>query len=214
MWLYFWALMESWLMAVDGVGRYAGSWSYIQGSTCNHENEGKTNNLRWMLYSVYAVLGLCLYSVYACTRCMLYSVYAVLGVCCTRCMLVLGVCCTWCELMIMTWRDRERWLDFVFCNDGRVVDEKERDRRWRWERCGGDEWIWEIKGVTCLIGLGRPHIGVITWWIGTRTCCIGDGQLTRTRNSVKSQFLMMISPITSHVPLSRPQLYHQLRTRS
>jgi len=34
-----------------------------------------------MLYSVYAVLGVC------CTRCMLYSVYTVLGVCCTRCML-------------------------------------------------------------------------------------------------------------------------------
>jgi len=34
-----------------------------------------------MLYSVYAVLGVC------CTRCMLYSVYAVLGVRCTRWML-------------------------------------------------------------------------------------------------------------------------------
>ena len=39
-----------------------------------------------MLYSVYAVLGVCLYSVYACTRCMLvlgvclYMVYTVLGV--------------------------------------------------------------------------------------------------------------------------------------
>jgi len=68
MWLYLWALMESWLMAVDRVGRYAGIWCYIQGSTRNHENEGKTNNLGWMLYSVYAVLGVC------CTRCMLYSV--------------------------------------------------------------------------------------------------------------------------------------------
>jgi len=29
--------------------------------------------------------------------------------------------------MIMTWRDREAWLNIVFCNDGRVVDEKERD---------------------------------------------------------------------------------------
>jgi len=47
--------MESWLMAVDRVGRHAGSWSYIQGSTCNHENEGKTNYLGWMLHSVYAV---------------------------------------------------------------------------------------------------------------------------------------------------------------
>jgi len=46
----------------------------IQGSTCNHENERKTNNLGWMLYSVYAVLGVC------CTQYMLYLVYAVLDV--------------------------------------------------------------------------------------------------------------------------------------
>jgi len=29
--------------------------------------------------------------------------------------------------MIMTWRDREGLLTFVFCDDSRVVDEKERD---------------------------------------------------------------------------------------
>ena len=28
-------------------------------SGVNHENEGKTNNLGWMLYSVYAVCGVC-----------------------------------------------------------------------------------------------------------------------------------------------------------
>jgi len=44
-------------MAVDRVGRHTGSCRYIQGSTRNHENEGKTNNLGCMLYSVYAVLG-------------------------------------------------------------------------------------------------------------------------------------------------------------
>jgi len=49
---YLGALMESWLMSVDHVGRYAGSCSHIQGSTRNHENEGKLNNHRWMLYSV------------------------------------------------------------------------------------------------------------------------------------------------------------------
>jgi len=27
----------------------------------------------------------------------------------------------------MTWKDRERWLNYVFCNDGRVLDEKEKD---------------------------------------------------------------------------------------
>jgi len=63
-------------------------------------------------YAVYAVLIVC------CTRCMLYSVYAVLGVCCTR-----------CSVLIMAWRDREQWLNFVFLGDGRIEDEKERDQR-------------------------------------------------------------------------------------
>jgi len=70
-----------------------------------------TDNVRCMLYSVYAVLGVC------CTRCMLYSVYAVLGVCCTQ-----------FRLMMMAWRDREADdLTVRSCDDGRVVDEKERD---------------------------------------------------------------------------------------
>ena len=65
-----------------------------------------------------------------------------------------------------------------------------------------------------MIGFRRPRIGVITRQIGNRTCRIGDGQLTRIRNSLKSQFLMMISPISSDLSLSCAQLYHHLRTRS
>jgi len=61
--------------------------------------------------------------------------------------------CTWCQLMIMLGRDGVGWLKFVFCDDNRVVDETER-WGWRWERCGGYERIWEIRGTTCLIGLG------------------------------------------------------------
>jgi hypothetical protein len=98
---------------VDHVGKQPRSRNYIKGPTRNRQNERKSDNLGWMLYTVYAVVGVCgtrcmLYSVYAvlgvcCTRCMLYSVYAVLGVCCTRCMLytlyaVLGVCCARCIL--------------------------------------------------------------------------------------------------------------------
>jgi hypothetical protein len=49
--------MASWLMAVDRGGRHAGSSSYNQVSTRNHENEGKTNNLGCILYSVNDVLG-------------------------------------------------------------------------------------------------------------------------------------------------------------
>jgi len=73
-WLYLWALMESWLVAVDHVEKHAGSWSYIQGSTRNRENEEKMDIFGCMLYLVYTVLGVC------CSRNMLYSVYAVLSV--------------------------------------------------------------------------------------------------------------------------------------
>jgi len=169
--------------------------------------------IRGMLYSVYAVLSVIW------TRCMLYSVYAILSVCCTQCMLysvyaVLGVCCSQCQLMIMAWRDREGWHNFVFWDDSRVGDEKERDGGWRWEQCGWYQRIWVIWGRTYLIGLGRPRISVITRRIRTCTCCIGDGKLTRTRNSLKSQYLMMISPVPSHISLSYFQSYHHLRTRS
>ena len=41
-----------------------------------------------------------------------------------------------------------------------------------------------------------------------------DGKLPRTQRSIQSQFLMMISPISSHLSLSRPQVYHHRRTRS
>ena len=40
---------------------------------------------------------------------------------------VLGVSCTRCQLMIMARRETQGWHNFVFCNDGRVVDKKERD---------------------------------------------------------------------------------------
>jgi len=168
-WLYIWRSYVELAGAGPSLGRYAGSWSYIQGSTGNHEIEWTTDDLSWMLYSEYALLRVCctrsmLYSVYAVlgvcfTRCMLYSVYAVLGVCCTRCMLysvhaVLGVCCTWCMRYLVyavlgvhcswcklysvyaalgvnswSWHDEIEWdyLTFNSCDDGRVVDKKERD---------------------------------------------------------------------------------------
>jgi len=127
---------------------------------------------------------------------------------------VLGVCCTRWQFMIMPRRDRQGWLNLVFCDDGWVVDEKERDAGWRWEWCGGHEQIQESRGRTCLIGLVILWIGVITRRIRTCTCRIGDGKLTCTPNSLQSQFLIMISPMSSDLCLSRPQLYHYLRTRS
>jgi len=38
---------------------------------------------------------------------------------------VRGVCYTQYQLMIMAWRDWAGWLNFVFCDNSRVVDEKE-----------------------------------------------------------------------------------------
>ena len=58
-----------------------------------------------------------------------------------------------------------------------------------------------MRGTTCMIGFGRPSMDVITHQIGTRTCRIWDGKLTHTRNSLKSQFLMEISPLSSHLSL-------------
>ena len=190
--------METWLVAVDHVRRHAGSWdsihrwvnsqpwecdevtpplrllwragwwqSIVQGGTPEAETTFRGQLVIMRMKGRQTTLGGC------CTRCMLYAVYAVLGVCCTR-----------CQPIIMVWRDSEGWLNFVFCDAGRVVDKKDRDGGWRWVLCGGYERIWEIRGTTCLIRLGRPHIGRITRQIGTCTCCIGDGQLTRTRNSV------------------------------
>jgi len=145
---------------------------------------------------------------------MLHSAYAALGVCCTQCMLhsvyaALGVNSWWWHGEI----ERDD-LTLCSCNEGRVVDEKERDGGWRSERYGGYERTWRIRGMGWLIGFRRPRISVVTRRIGTRTCRIGDGKLTRTQNSLKSQFLMMISPISSDLSLSCAQLYHHLRTQS
>jgi len=68
---------------------------------------------------------------------MLYLVYAVVGV------------NSW------LWHGEIERDDLALCSceDGRVVDGRERDGGWRWERYGGYERLWEIKSMTCLIGL-------------------------------------------------------------
>jgi len=96
--------------------------------------------------------------------------------------------------MIMAWRDREEWFNFVFCDDGRVVDEQERNGGWGWVWCGGYERIWEIKGTTCQIGLGRPSINEITHRIRTRTCRIRDGEMTRTWHSLSPSVSSCFAP--------------------
>jgi hypothetical protein len=68
--------------------------------------------------------------------------------------------------------------------------------------------------TTFLIRLGRPRIGVITLHIESSTSWIWDGKLTHIRNYLKSQFRMMISPLSSLFSHSRVQLYHHLTTQS
>ena len=167
--------MESWQMVVDLVGRHAGSWTYIQRSTCNHENEEKTINPGWILYSVYAVLGVNSSSWHGEIE---------------RDDLTL-----WSVMMVQLWTRR-------------------RDGGWRWEQRREDELIWDIRQTTCLIEMRRPRIAVMTGGISICTRRFGDGKLTSTCNFLKSQFLMMICPISSHLSLSRPRFYHHLSTRS
>jgi len=57
--------------------------------------------------------------------------------------------------MIMICIHREGWLYCIFCDDGRVADNEQRNGGWTWEPCGGYEWSWEIRGTTCLIELGN-----------------------------------------------------------
>jgi hypothetical protein len=89
-----------------------------------------------------------------------------------------------------------------------------RAEEWRWDRCGGCGQIWESWCTTCLIGLERPRISVVTPLIWTHTCHNRDGKLTCAQSSLKSQFRMMNSPIFSHLSLFRPQLHHHLKTWS
>jgi len=79
-----------------------------------------------------------------------------------------------------------------------------RDGGLRWEWYGGYEQICEVRGSACLIEFRRPRIGVFAHQIGSSTCRIRNGKLARTQNSLMSQFLMMISPISSHLSLSLP----------
>jgi len=155
-WLYHWSSYGELAGGSRSVWRYTGSWIYIQGSTRHCENEGTTENLRCMLYSVYAALS---------------------------------VNSWW-------WHGEIEMDDLTLCscNDGRVVDEKERDGGWGWERYGRYERLWESRSTACLIGFRRSCVWGITRRIGTRTCRIGDGQITCTRNLLRTCFSWWFPP--------------------
>ena len=161
-----------------------------------------------MLYSVYAVLGVC------CTRCMLYLLYAVLGVSCTWCMLYLVYACTRCQLMIMGWSDGEWSHNFVFCDDERT-NAREKQRWGMMMRT-----MWRIRASMRNRGCNLPDwVGKTSYWcfyMPDRVWYLlfRDDKSTLTRKSLKSLFLMMIWLVSSQLSPSRPQLYHHLRTQS
>ena len=130
---------------------------------------------------------------------------------------ILGGCCTQWMLYLVLTQDHGMGIDrddLTLCSAMMVqLWTRKRDGEWRWEQYGEYEQIWEIRGTTCLIGLRRPWIGVITSWIGRHTCHIGNSTLSRSQNSVKSQFLIMISHLISSLFCHR-QPHHRLRTRS
>jgi len=167
-------------MAVDRVGRHTGSWSNIQGFTHNHENEGKTINLGWMLYSVHA-----------CTRCMLYLVYAGLGV--------------------NSWS----WPGEIERDDLTVFSAMMVEL---WTRKREMRTMWTIREELTNQGYDWPDWVVKTSYRRNYTLdrklyllYLGWYIISHTKIS-KSQFLMMICPISSY--LSCRQLYHHLRNRS
>jgi len=128
-----------------------------------------------------AILGVC------CIRCILYWVYAVSRVSCIRCMLysvyALHSVNSW------SWHGEIQRDDLTLCSVIMVqLWMRKRDGGWRWEWYGGYQQIWEIRGITCLIGFWTPCIGVITRRNGTPTCRIRDGKLTRTQHSLSPSF--------------------------
>ena len=74
---------------------------------------------------------------------------------CTWCMLLCSVSCTQCQLMLMTWGDKEGYLNFVFCDDGRVVDKKGKCRI----KIG---MIWRVQGYMSSQGHDLPDWVLMT----------------------------------------------------
>jgi len=143
---------------------------------------------RCILYSVSVVLSV------SCNRCMLYSVYAVLSV------------------NLWSWHGEIQRGDSTLCSA--IMAElwtRTTDVGWWWERYGGYERKWEIGGMKCQIGCRRPCIDIIACWIRSHSCAIRNGKLTCIWNYLSPGFSWWF-PISSHLSLSHPQLYHHLRT--
>ena len=187
---------------------------------------------------VEAVLGVC------CTRCILYLVYGVLGVCCTWCMLYLvytafGVGCTQCTLYVVytvlgvhctcsmlysvyavlsvnswSWHGEIERNNLTLCS-GMMLELLTRRRvMGNEDENDVDKRIWHIRHTTCLFEVGRPRVSVSTRRIRTCTYHMGDGILTRTRNSLSPSFSCWCASSLLISLLLGPQFYRHLRTWS
>jgi len=174
-WLHLPTLMESWLMTVNHVGRHTRSWRYILGSTCIHQNEGRTNNLQWRPYSVYAVLGVNSWQWHG-------EIERDDSNMCSAMMVEL---CTWKRQMGM--KIQTMWS---------------KSAQMRNHGYNLPDWVRKKSNWCCYMRDWHWYLLCRRWYLDSRT------------KFTMSQFLMIFSPISSHLSLSCPQLYYSLRTWS
>lgn len=106
------------------------------------------------------------------------------------------------------------WPNVSCWGNGEEMDEKVRDGDEDGNDIRGYERMWEIWGTTCLIGGTIPNNDIYTCWIRSHTCYIHKDKLTGISNSILSQSLRMIIPISFHLTLYCPQLYHWKRIQA
>jgi len=69
--------------------------------------------------------------------------------------------------------------------------------------------MWDVRCTICIAAFRIHHMSVLPNRIRTHSRCHGNYTMTHTWNSLYFQFLMMISPISSHLSLSNPHLLHR-----
>jgi hypothetical protein len=65
---------------------------------------------------------------------------------------------------------------------------RKRNKRLRWEQYEEYHGIWQMRWTTCLIVIKMSVIGVLTHWIGSCTCNIGNGILNIIQITLKFQY--------------------------
>jgi len=102
---------------------------------------------------------------------------------------ILGVWCTRCGLIIMAWRDREGWLEFIFLGNGR-----ERER-------------WEDLGETIMRNWNLREFRVqVKWPLLIRQVLLPIRQL-QTPKGVLLNPIRQAVPLASHICSYPPYLF-------